>query len=249
VPGSLALRRLGGSAYAVNTVRSSDIVDNEVNSADVKDGSLNTFDVHSFLGVDVVDGTLTGADIENGTVAGIDIQDDSITNDDFDAGSVISSTVRDASLTGTDIANLSLTTSDMAADTLTGADVANDSLTGLDINEASLAGVRDSCHGGAVLLGRICAGSDGGLRTQQAAFDQCASFGLKLPSLGEAVLMGRNFDVPGVADGQSFWTDSIADINGATYVSNAVFEDGHHIATFATDTARTVCVEDPSDLP
>ena len=56
---------LGGTAYAVNTVNSSDIVDGqvksvdvgdgEIGSADVKDGSLNTFDVHSFLGVDVVD--------------------------------------------------------------------------------------------------------------------------------------------------------------------------------------------------
>ena len=55
---------LGGtSAYAANTIRSSDIVDNEVGSADVKDNSINTFDVHSFLGVDIVDGTITGADL------------------------------------------------------------------------------------------------------------------------------------------------------------------------------------------
>ena len=55
---------LGGtSAYAANTVFSTDIVDGqvksvdigdgEVGSADVKDNSINTFDVHSFLGVDV----------------------------------------------------------------------------------------------------------------------------------------------------------------------------------------------------
>jgi hypothetical protein len=55
---------LGGtSAYAANTVFSTDIVDGQVNSADVKDNSLNTFDVHSFLGVDIVDGTITGADL------------------------------------------------------------------------------------------------------------------------------------------------------------------------------------------
>jgi len=52
---------LGGtSAYAANTVFSTDIVDGEVKSvdigngevgsADVKDNSLNTFDVHSFPG-------------------------------------------------------------------------------------------------------------------------------------------------------------------------------------------------------
>ena len=74
VVGLLALFvALGGTAYAANTVCSTDIVDgevksvdignNEIGSADVKDNSLNTFDVHSFLGVDVVDGTLTGADM------------------------------------------------------------------------------------------------------------------------------------------------------------------------------------------
>ena len=65
---------LGGTAYAVNTVRSTDIVDgevksveignNEIGSSDVKDNSINTFDVHSFIGADVIDNSLTGADIE-----------------------------------------------------------------------------------------------------------------------------------------------------------------------------------------
>ncbi len=64
---------LGGTGYAVNTVRSPDIVDgevksvdignNEIQSGDIKDGSINTFDVHSFLGVDVVDGSLTREDL------------------------------------------------------------------------------------------------------------------------------------------------------------------------------------------
>ena len=68
---------LGGTAYAVNTVGSSDIIDGqvktadigngEVGSADVKDNSLNTFDVHSFLGVDIVDGSLDDQDVGQGT--------------------------------------------------------------------------------------------------------------------------------------------------------------------------------------
>jgi hypothetical protein len=67
-----------GGAYAANTVFSTDIVngevksvdigDNEIGSADVKDNTINTFDVHSFLGVDVVDGTLTGADVDESTL-------------------------------------------------------------------------------------------------------------------------------------------------------------------------------------
>jgi hypothetical protein len=64
---------LGGTAYAVNTVNSTDIVDgqvksvdigdNEVKSADVKDESLTTFDVSTFIGADIVDGSLTAKDV------------------------------------------------------------------------------------------------------------------------------------------------------------------------------------------
>ncbi len=93
----------GGTAYAANTIRSTDIVDGEVRSADirnddiqsgdVKDNSINTFDVHSFLGADVADGTLTDADI----------QDFSLGNGDYASGSVNSRVATDNSLTGTDI--------------------------------------------------------------------------------------------------------------------------------------------------
>ncbi len=81
VVGFLALFvALGGTAYAVNTVSSTDIVDGqvksvdigngEVNSADVKDQSLTTFDVSTFLGADIVDGSLTSADVAPGTFVG-----------------------------------------------------------------------------------------------------------------------------------------------------------------------------------
>jgi hypothetical protein len=70
---------LGGTgAYAANTVFSSDIVDgevksidigqNEIGSADVKDNTINTFDVHSFVGADVVDGTLEDQDVGQATL-------------------------------------------------------------------------------------------------------------------------------------------------------------------------------------
>ena len=49
-------------------MKSVDIGNNEIGSGDVKDNSVNTFDVHSFLGVDVVDNTLTGDDIDESTL-------------------------------------------------------------------------------------------------------------------------------------------------------------------------------------
>ena len=81
-----------GSAYAANTVFSTDIVDgevksvdignNEIGSGDVKDNSINTFDVHSFLGADVVDETLTGADIATGGVGSTEILNGSLNDQD-----------------------------------------------------------------------------------------------------------------------------------------------------------------------
>jgi hypothetical protein len=49
-------------------VKSVDIGNDEIQSGDVKDGTINTFDVHSFLGVDVVDNSLTGADVDETTL-------------------------------------------------------------------------------------------------------------------------------------------------------------------------------------
>ena len=78
----------GGTAYAANTIGSTDIIDGQVASvdikdqdilsADVKDQSLTTFDVSTFLGVDVVDGTLTGADVGDNSLTGADIDESSL---------------------------------------------------------------------------------------------------------------------------------------------------------------------------
>jgi hypothetical protein len=77
----------GTSAYAANTINSTDIVDGqvksvdvgdaEIKSADVKDQSLTTFDISTMLGVDVVDETLTGADIDDGSLTAKDVSENS----------------------------------------------------------------------------------------------------------------------------------------------------------------------------
>ena len=53
----------GGTAYAANTIGSTDIIDGQVQQRHVKDQSLTTFDVSTFLGADIVDGTLTDKDV------------------------------------------------------------------------------------------------------------------------------------------------------------------------------------------
>ena len=111
---------LGGSAYAVDTVNSSDIVDGqvksvdvgdaEIKSADVKDQSLTTFDVSTFLGADIVDGTITGADVaDTSSLESGDIHEEGLAfnntllSSDLAPGSVGSSEVADHSLTANDV--------------------------------------------------------------------------------------------------------------------------------------------------
>ena len=110
---------LGGTAYAVNTVGSSDIIDgevksvdignNEIGSSDVKDNSINTFDVHSFIGADVVDGSLTAADLAISSVDSAEIRNFSVANVDIRNNSVETSVVEDGSLNDEDVGQTTLT--------------------------------------------------------------------------------------------------------------------------------------------
>jgi hypothetical protein len=185
---------LGGSAYAVNTVNSSDITDGqvksvdvgdgEIKSADVKDQSLTTFDVSTFLGADVVDGTLTGAD------------------------------------------------------------VGDNSLTGADIDESSLVGLEDDCPPTMTLFLPLCARSDGVARSWSQALEYCKQFDLRPPSVVEAMALGAGYDVPGVANGEFFWTETYGG-GGSAFSVN---ENGNLNLTADTGGLRTVCVTPPSSL-
>jgi hypothetical protein len=96
-------------------------------------------------------------------------------------------------------------------------------------------------------FGPICAGSDGGTRTWTAAENYCAGFGLRLPSIAEAVALAKKYDVPGVASNQFFWTDDYfigpSEVGAASVV---VSESGANSAYGISASAQTVCVTDPS---
>jgi hypothetical protein len=124
VVASLALFvALGGTAYAVNTIGSTDIIDGEVKSVDigpnavdsarVRDETLNTFDVHSFLGVDVVDGSLTGADIQDGSIGPIEIAAGSLTTNQVASDTFLGTDLRAETLTSREIRNGSLNDEDV----------------------------------------------------------------------------------------------------------------------------------------
>jgi len=123
------------------------------------------------------------------------------------------------------------------------ANIIANSINGKDIADRS--GV-DTCQ--SPLLGKfgpICAGSDAGARDWDAAVVYCAGFGLRLPTLSEAVALATKYDVPGVSGTQTFWTDEEEYI-GTDNVAERVNEDGAYGAISKGQTHQTVCVTDPS---
>jgi hypothetical protein len=147
--------------------------------------------------------------------------------------------------------------SNLIASSVNGQDVDNNSVTGSDVKQGSLTGLDiqdrsgvDTCQTPLTAqFGPICAGSDGVARGWFDAQKQCGSFGLRLPTTSEAMTLATNYNVPGVADDQYFWTDGEA-IDGADDVAATVWEDGSRgpwkVVFDLRSMAQTVCVTDPS---
>jgi hypothetical protein len=102
---------LGGSAYAADTVFSSDIVDGEVRSVDVEDNGLTGTDVRGLGGADVTDESLTGADVGGLTSADVS----GLTSADISG--LTGADVNSNSLTGSDIDESSLSVASMGCQT------------------------------------------------------------------------------------------------------------------------------------
>ena len=117
---------LGGSAYAADTVFSTDIVDGEVQSVDVRDDGLTGTDISALTGSDITNNTIAGADVANASLTGDDVQNDSLKSADV------------SDLGSGDISGL------------TGSDIDNDSLTGSDIDESTLNASAIGCDNGLV---------------------------------------------------------------------------------------------------
>ena len=72
----------GGSAYAANTIFSSDIVDGEVKTADLAQGAVATPKLKDgAVATDkVLDNSLLGRDVRDNTLKGVDIDESTLTN-------------------------------------------------------------------------------------------------------------------------------------------------------------------------
>jgi hypothetical protein len=117
---AIVLVATSGTAYAVATITSADIVDETIRTVDIKDE------------------TIKGADILNGTIRTVDVLDGSLTTDDIADGSLTTADILDGTLTTTDIADGTITTDDIASETLTSADLATDSVNATEVADNSI---------------------------------------------------------------------------------------------------------------
>ena len=97
---ALVIAVAGGTAYAANTIFSSDIVDGEVKAPDIAAGAVATSEIgkDQVQSVDVRDDTLA-----NGGLRGADIALGAVTASDIGNGTVTSADIANSTITGDDV--------------------------------------------------------------------------------------------------------------------------------------------------
>ena len=153
----------GGTAYAANTIGSTDIINGQVKSVDIGNNEVTSADVR--------DDTLA-----DGGLAPVDLQ----------PGAVGTSEVANSSVRGADIATGAVNSAEVADGSLTGGDVADDSLTGADVAESTLGQVPSAALGG---IGRSAFGG-GQCDPEGASFLSCAFSTIVLPAPSRMLVIG-----------------------------------------------------------
>jgi len=117
---ALFLALATGSAYAVNTVGSADIIDDSILSQDIKNGGVGAVDIglNSVTSSRVVNGTLLAADLAPGAVTG--------------------ATILDGQVGTADLADNAVTAADLAADSVGASEIATDGVTATEIADSSI---------------------------------------------------------------------------------------------------------------
>jgi hypothetical protein len=153
----------------------------------------------------------------------------------YAADTIGSSDVIDNSLLSADLANnKAVRSGDVKAESLTGADIADQS------------GV-DTCTHGTARFGELCVQVANTHDDWFASSTICTDLGLRLPSLGEARVLGSGFDLPNVDPTERFWTEEMFQPDGTTRYVWTVDDDGDVSAIGDGGSAETVCVTTPTN--
>jgi hypothetical protein len=95
----------GGTAYAANTIGSTDIINGQVKSVDIGTNEVTSADVRDDT---LANGGLAPVDLRPGAVGTSEVADNALRGADIATGAVSSTKVADESLTGSDVAESTL---------------------------------------------------------------------------------------------------------------------------------------------
>jgi hypothetical protein len=132
---------------------------------------------------------------------------------------------------------------DVANNAVGSPDVINESLTGQDIKNRS--GVQTCDKSLTARYGAICVDATHLTLAWTNALTYCADLGLRLPTLSEAVVLAKKFDVPDVSDEGAFWTQERSLQNSAD-IYQVVQDDGSISFVSVSGSFSAICVTNPS---
>jgi hypothetical protein len=204
-----------GSAYAANTVFSTDIVDGEVKNADIAGNSITSNRIYpgSVMNTDLGDGAVDSAKILDESVSSSDLASNSvgateIADSTIDSGEIVDDSLFDTDLAtgsvrGPELLDGAVANADLASNAVTSAKVAANALTTADIAGADVNGGGVSVPTGYVPNGRCrqLDASVGGAKAGEAVVfsikaalqDGVLIYGQRVPSDGHVTFSVCNF--------------------------------------------------------
>ena len=190
-----------GTAYAANTVFSTDIVDGEVMNADLASNAVSSAKIanQAVKTTDLGDAAVTAAKIGDGEVTSSKIAAGAVDTLSILNGTISSTDIAASTITGSNILNGSVLGSDLATDTISSGNIGSSAVGSSEIADNSVASA--DILNESVLSRELKGGYSNGAVSFGAgavANGRCSQFGVSVPgaAVGDTVLMSVDGAVP-----------------------------------------------------